>query len=200
MDELAIEIIDYQPKYERGWVHCRVLSFLDTQYYNDVYRNKEIYESDSIELLAIEGEKVIGLLDIEIEDKVGSLCSSKEVRSAMLWHIAIHPDHQRKGLGERLLSEACKRLQDLGIQRLEAWTKEDDFVRKWYFKNGFEKFSSYHHVKFKGEFLKVAKDVKGLKVLSGFAHYRDGDLDKIREHAQVIQECIGLEKQITAHA
>ena len=31
-------IIDYSPEHARGWLRCRVLAFLDTAYYDDVYR------------------------------------------------------------------------------------------------------------------------------------------------------------------
>lgn len=191
---MTIEIVKYNSSYERGWVHCRVLSFLDTQYFNDVYQKKEVYDSNSIELVAVEKNQVIGLIDIQIENEPQEICSSKDVKSGMLWHIAVHPDHQRKGVGELLLNEAASHLISNGIYRIEAWTKEDDFVRKWYFKNNFEKFSSYYHVRLKGEFIKLKKQIKGLKVLSSFSHYTGSEVDCVKEYAEKIEECIGLEK------
>ncbi|WP_250130156.1 hypothetical protein [Jeotgalicoccus sp. WY2] len=35
-----MEIRNYEEKDEKGWVRCRVLSFLDTAYYDDVHREK----------------------------------------------------------------------------------------------------------------------------------------------------------------
>ena len=59
-----MEIRDYQIEDETSWVRCRVLSFLDTAYYDIVAREKERYQHPSIELVAVENGVVIGLLDI----------------------------------------------------------------------------------------------------------------------------------------
>ncbi len=193
---MTIEIVKYNPNYERGWLHCRVLSFLNTQYFNDVYQKKEVYEAESIELVALENDQVIGLIDIEIENAPQDFCSNKDTLSAMLWHIAVHPDHQRKGIGELLLSEATTQLISRGIKRMEAWTKEDDFVRKWYFKNDFKKFYSYYHVKLKGEVVDLKIPVKGLSIDSAFSHYAGTEIESIKELAEKTEECIGLEKKL----
>ena len=41
-------IREYTKNDELGWLRCRVLSFLDCSYYNDVLTQREIYENDSI--------------------------------------------------------------------------------------------------------------------------------------------------------
>lgn len=51
-----MEIRDYQIEDETSWVRCRVLSFLDTAYYDIVAREKERYQHPSIELVAVETE------------------------------------------------------------------------------------------------------------------------------------------------
>ncbi len=68
-------IREYTPQDELGWLRCRVLSFLDSSYYNDVLTHRECYENDSVCLVAEENEKIIGLIDAEIEKEPGSLCS-----------------------------------------------------------------------------------------------------------------------------
>lgn len=191
---MTIKISPYTEEHERGWLHCRVLSFLQTQYYRDVYQKKEEYGGDSIELLAMENKQVIGLIDIEIESSAGEICSNGDSISAMLWHIAVHPDHQRKGVGELLLKAALDKLEETQVKRLEAWTKEDEFVRKWYFKNDFKIFQSYHHVQIKGEEVKLKNPVKGLSIQDAFGHFIGDDIDSIKSSANKIEECIGLEK------
>jgi len=193
---MTIEVVKYNPEYERGWLHCRVLSFLETQYFDNVYKEKEIYKNKSIELVALENDQVIGLIDIEIEKSPASICSDDRLLSAMLWHVAVHPDHQRKGVGERLLNEATSQLQLKGIRRIEAWTKEDAFVRDWYFKNNFQKFNSYYHVRLKGESVALRSPTKGLRVCSAFSHYTGRDVELVREVADKIEECVGLEKSL----
>ena len=43
-----MEIREYQPKDEIGWVRCRVLSLLDTAYFDNVLKGKEKYEDFSM--------------------------------------------------------------------------------------------------------------------------------------------------------
>lgn len=92
------------------------------------------------------------------------------------------------------MNEACSQLISLGVKRVEAWTKEDDFVRNWYFKNNFKTFNSYHHVQLKGESVALKNNIKGVKIQSGFAHYIGDNIDSIKEIAEKIEECVGLEK------
>ncbi len=87
----------YEEKDEREWVRCRVLSFLDTAYFDHVLRKKETYENPSIELIAEKDGQIIGLIDIEIEKKQGKVCTQGAGGGGMIWHIAVHPDFRRSG-------------------------------------------------------------------------------------------------------
>ena len=53
-------IREYTKNDELEWLRCRVLSFLDCSYYNDVLTHREIYENDSICLVAEEDGNIIG--------------------------------------------------------------------------------------------------------------------------------------------
>jgi ribosomal protein S18 acetylase RimI-like enzyme len=60
----------------------------------------------------------------------------------MIWHVAAHPDFQRRGIGSRLLSKAEMISKEIGLNYLEAWTRDDVWVNHWYEKNGFVKMFS----------------------------------------------------------
>ena len=47
-----LTVRSYEPADEVGWVRCRVLSFLDSAFYDAVEREKERYEHAAIELVA----------------------------------------------------------------------------------------------------------------------------------------------------
>ena len=121
-----MEIQVYNLEDEIGWVRCRVLSFLDTAYYDNVLKEKEKYENPAIELVAIEDNQVVGLIDIEYEVEERTVCSRGVGLGGMIWHVAVHPDYRRRGIGSQLLYEAEKIAKEKGLNRLEAWTRDDN--------------------------------------------------------------------------
>lgn len=189
----------YTNEDETGWLRCRVLSFLDTAYYDSVFREKEKYANESIELVAEEDGKIIGLIDLELEKETGTVCSPGKGLAAMIWHIAVHPDHQRKGTGESLLNEAEKICNEFGITRIEAYTRDDVRVNDWYRKNGFEMIGSYYHIymvdkdEMKGL---VRSELPKLFPVHTFAHYTGDDIDSLRPRMKRIHECRCYSKNI----
>ncbi len=126
----------YRPSDERGWLRCRVLSFLDTQYYDDVKPDRTVLTDPSIALVAVRltGE-VIGILDVEIDGKAATIDT-----------VATHPDHQSVGVGSALLREALLRLEAAQVETLDAWTREDVAANRWYRSHGFAEQYRYLHV------------------------------------------------------
>ena len=199
-NEVNIIIIrNYQPTDETSWLRCRVLSFLDTAYFDNVLRQKEIYENPSIELVAVEGDQVVGLLDLEYELKERTVCSRGEGLGGMIWHIAVHPDYRRKGIGHLLLEEAEKQAKEKKINRLEAWTRDDEWVNKWYQSNHFENVDSYLQVFVdSGDEMKEAlsSSIAEFYPVQGFAHYVGDDQETIKKTFKRVHECICFEKKL----
>lgn len=158
--------------------------------------SKPHYKNPAIELLAIEENKVVGVLDIEIENQPKEICSSDTIRSGMIQHIAVHPEHQRKNIGQKLLKNAEEKLKDCGVHRLEAWTRDDQWVRDWYLKYNFKVFHSYLHVMVDGNQLALKDPLLKFNMMSGFGHYTGEDKEKIRNIFPKSHECVGFEKII----
>lgn len=189
----------YRPEDEQGWLRCRVLAFLDTAYYDNVLREKETYDNQSIELVAEQGGEIVGLIDVEIESKAGEVCSASNTLSGMIWHIAVHPDYRRAGIAAKLLEEVEKRARNMRIERLEAWTRDDEFVRQWYVKYGFKQQDSYLHVYLDGgaELKDVLKsNVPKLFPVYAFAHYTGADREMILSKFKRVHECIMYDKRL----
>lgn len=149
-------IRDYKETDETGWLRCRVLSFLDTAYFDNVLRVKEKYKNSAVELVAVDNKQIVGLIDVECESQKGTVCSGLESRlGGMIWHLAVHPDFRRKGIANQLLYAAENQVRKLGITYLEAWTRDDHWVNKWYLKNNFKTTASYLHV-----FLETSTEIK----------------------------------------
>ena len=186
-----LRIRPYEAADERGWVICRVLSFLDSSFFDDVRQAKEHYQHPAIELVAERDGEIVGLIDVECEEAPGSVCEGRPGLGGMIWHLAVHPDHQRRGLATALLLEAQRLARGRGVRRFEAWTRDDPTTRKWYESRGFELVRSYLHVYVElGEGLReqfpVTED--GLRPVKLFAHYLGNDREVIRRRFARVHE------------
>jgi len=143
------KIMEYQSSYEKSWIRCRILSFLDSAYYDDVYTEKEKYNNPSIGLIAVYQNEVIGFLDLEYELEANAVCSKNEKLephlAGMIWHLGTHPDFRKQGIARNLLEKAVQLARKKNLKRLEAWTRDDKFVNDWYTKNGFSLIQEYIH-------------------------------------------------------
>ncbi|MDZ5472400.1 N-acetyltransferase [Bacillus sp. 31A1R] len=196
---MNMEIRRYRLEDEMGWVRCRILSFLDTAYFDHVLKEKEKYENPSIELVAVIDHQIVGLLDIEYEIQEGTVCSRGEGIGGMMWHLAVHPDFRRRAIGKKLLIEAEKISKEIGLNRIEAWTRDDEWVNKWYENNQFEKVESYVHVFIDdGEELKgvLKTEIPKLYPVQAFAHYVGDDKDGMKQKFKRVHECFCFEKQL----
>lgn len=173
------------------WVKCRVLSFLDSAYFDNVLREKEHYENLSIELVAEIDDKIIGLIDIEYETEKGKVCYTSNELGGVIWHLAVLPEYRKLGVATLLLNEAITRLKSNGIKKLEAWTRDDKWVNDWYKNRGFNWKESYLHVYAEGnECNKITQaKISKLFICSSFAHYTGKDKETIKNTFKRVHEC-----------
>ena len=129
-----LQIRDYRTSDERSWLTCRLLSFFDTDYYDEVKICKTTFASARVELVACRGDVVVGLIDVEIDGDTATIDS-----------IAVHPDAQRHGIASKLLRHAVQRLPER-VTSLDAWTRETASANDWYTSAGFAENYRYLHV------------------------------------------------------
>ena len=144
----------YNSSDEKKWLKCRLLSFHDSAYYDDVYTEKPTFNNLSLELVAEINGKVIGILDLEKDNNNGSICYSKTGIGAMVWTIAVLPEYRRLGIASKLIVKAMDWAKSKDIDFIEAWTRDDKWVINWYKSIGFKRIYSYWHIYFKGDNVK----------------------------------------------
>ena len=187
-----LTIRSYEPTDEVGWVRCRVLSFLGSAFFDAVEREKEHYEH-AIELVADADGEIVGLLDLEVELKPGVL-ADRPGRGGMIWHLAVHPDHQRQGIAAALLEEAERRARERELVRLEAWTRDDAHVQRWYECHGFTLVDGYLHVYLERDDLRQFDGE--LRLVKAFAHYTGDRPDEIRQRYGRVHDDVLYEKRL----
>jgi len=184
-------IREYDDADNLQWVRCRVLSFLDSAYFDNVLREKEHYENSSIELVAEVDNKIVGLIDIEYERKKGEVCYNADELGGVIWHIAVLPEYRGLGIATLLLNEAINRLKNKGIKKLEAWTRDDKWVNDWYKNRGFNWKESYLHVYTEGNECSeiIESKIKKVSIYNCFVHYVGEEKEEIKNKFKRVHEC-----------
>ncbi|WP_342526770.1 GNAT family N-acetyltransferase [Chryseomicrobium sp. FSL W7-1435] len=134
-----MKIIKYEPRYEEGWLRCRVLAYLHTSMYEDVKTEKPQFPGrPTIELIALEDDMVVGILDMVLDTEEIQTSFLAKGLGAFLSVIAVHPDYQGRGIGQKLYEAALEELEKTPIEFIELYTRGDEPANNFYKKLGFE--------------------------------------------------------------
>jgi GNAT superfamily N-acetyltransferase len=184
-------IREYIESDEPSWLRCRVLSFLGTAYFDDVVTTRSAIPGPGFGLVAIEPDgTVIGIMDVSVEGQLATIETA-----------AVHPDHQHRGIGRDLLARAGRRVRELGVPILEAWTRDDPDTLRWYRAMGFIEGEHYLHVYASyradpGEPDRaIGQRRPGLRPISAFLHANLRDERELREQFTRVHVCRRFTKQ-----
>ena len=189
----------YNSSDEESWLKCRLVSFHDSAYYDDVYTKKPIFNNSSLELVAELNGKIIGILDLEKDSEDGSICYCKSGVGAMIWTIAVLPDCRRYGIASKLVLKAMEWSKVNDVNFIEAWTRDDKWVIDWYKSLGFNRFHSYWHIYFKGDNAKSLFDSndKDISPQSVFAHSNKNPKTLDQNKIDRFYKCSGYKLEIS---
>jgi len=191
---MDLVIREYKVDDGKEWLRCHALVYIGSNE-RRIERNKPKYGGKTIELIALVDEKIVGYLDIELEETPGSVCYKKLDGNGMLWDIGVIPEFRGKGIATKLLDEGIRRAKQSGMKRLEAWSIEPN-AWKFYERYGFKKFFEYHHVLISEREKLRPFDKDGMHIIEIYAHVMpETDLKAIIEKHQPkeILPCCGFE-------
>ncbi|ONI80192.1 GNAT family N-acetyltransferase [Saccharothrix sp. ALI-22-I] len=179
---MGYQVRDYVAGDEPSWLRCRVLSFLGASFYDSVLPAKP--EVSGVELVAVDGPVVVGVLDVAVEGDLATIDT-----------VAVHPDHQHRGIGGALLSRARARAGALGATTLDAWTRDDPATLRWYRAMGFTESDHYvhviadHYTRADEPARAVAAQHPGLRLAKAFLHADLVDEDRLRREFARVHVC-----------
>ncbi len=136
-----MKIQTYDSTYERSWVYTKALSYLFSPFFDDMSRSKDEFTEepyqDSIELIAVEDDQVVGLLDIGIytEEASHAYPYYPGEKIAYFANLAVHPDFQNQGIASKLFQSAWEKLQEKKVEALIIFTRDgkqaNHLYQKW---------------------------------------------------------------------
>ncbi|MFX1507535.1 MAG: GNAT family N-acetyltransferase [Promethearchaeota archaeon] len=142
-----VEIRNYNPLDEDNWIKCQLYSYLESPYYDVLNKVKPRYENPAIELVGVENDRIVGILDIEIEQEQGHFCFNETERSAMISVLGVLINHRGKGIGSKLIKKGIKLIQEnYEIHRIEIWIREDPGTISWLKQLRFHKIHQFYEV------------------------------------------------------
>lgn len=168
-----------------------MLSFLGSAYFDDVCTAKETPRSGA-ELVAVGDGKIVGVLDLSVAGVLATIDT-----------IAAHPDYQRAGAGTKLLERALARAAELGAVTIDAWTRDDEPVLRWYRSRGFAESEHYLHV-YADYYVSAAEpqaavDARpGLKPVKLFLHAPLAMEPQMRQTFRRVHVCRRFSRPVTA--
>lgn len=131
---MTVTVRAYRATDEPAWLRCRLLSFFDSDYFDDVKVTKTVLAPAGVELVAEYDGTLVGLIDVEIDGAEATIDS-----------IAVLPEARRLGIASRLLDAALTALP-ADVETLDAWTRESEPANAWYLARGFVEQYRYLHV------------------------------------------------------
>ncbi|MDE1549270.1 GNAT family N-acetyltransferase [Jeotgalibaca caeni] len=149
-------IVSYESSLEDSWIRCKALSYLYSRFNDQIEPKKDTYTSEdgyseALELVALnENNEVIGILDIGIFDgdqnKSYPYVTHLE-KGSYMDIIAVHPDYQKMGIAQNLITEALNVLRSKRIDYLAIFTRDDEAANNLYKKLGATLLAKNHRVK-----------------------------------------------------
>ena len=167
-----ITIRKYRRDDERDWVRCRVLSMLDTTWYDDVLTSKPSYQNPAVQVVADYNGRIVGLMDVEYDLPLRGICYRRETPGGDL-------------------------LREEGISHLEAWVRKDDATACTIFqRRDFQSSYSYYHFYASAPHCRSFGDCRMLDcfIMKVYGEYIGSSPDLIREKADRVYECLLYER------
>jgi len=143
-----IVVRDYQDADCDQWMRVHAIILTMSHAWNYSIQERPEYEHDSVRLVALDEGRLIGLMDVEIEDEPGTLCLLKDTPGGYVLEFGRLPEYRGRRIGSLLIDAAKERLVAKGINRMEFWT-QDRRAERYYRRLGLREINRHYRFRFK---------------------------------------------------
>ncbi len=167
---MSITVREYQPEDEREWMKVHAIIMSISHAWNYSIQERPDYKSHtSTRLVAVDGDRIVGLIDVQYENEPGELCFQKDSRGGYVLEFGRLPEYGGVGLGKLLMDAAAEDAKRLGFKRLEYWS-QDRRAQRYYRRLGLKEISRHYRFRFKPPQAiqdELMKDCVGVEYLYG---------------------------------
>lgn len=166
-------ITEYQPAFHDSWIRCKALSYLYSQFNDQINAQKDSYSeedgySKAIELVVVtEAGQVIGTLDIGIYNEERNQQDPYVThlsRGSYMDVLAVHPDYQKQGIAQQLMNTAFDLLREEKIEYVTIFTRDDEAANRLYQKQGAVLLATDYRIK--GTLKQTDQNIASFRVLA----------------------------------
>jgi len=167
---MSITVREYLPEDESEWLKVHAIIMSISHAWNYCIQERPDYKGYvSTRLVAVDGDRIIGLIDVQYENEPGELCFQKDSRGGYVLEFGRLPEYGGAGLGKLLMDAAAADARRLGFNRLEYWS-QDRRAQRYYRRLGLKEISRHYRFRFKPPQAiqdELMKDCVGVEYLYG---------------------------------
>jgi ribosomal protein S18 acetylase RimI-like enzyme len=122
-------IREYEGRDEQEWMIVHAIILSTSHAWNYTIQQRPVYKNDSVKLVALDGEKIVGVMDIEIESEPGKVCLLKDSVGGYVLEFGRLPEYAGHNIGKALIEHAKTCLTAKGVHRMEFWSQDENALR-----------------------------------------------------------------------
>jgi ribosomal protein S18 acetylase RimI-like enzyme len=119
------EIRPYEDADEEQWMRTHAIIMSISHAWNYCIQERPQYEgSESTKLVVVHDGNIIGLTDVQYDNKPGEVCLQKDSRGGYVLEFGRLPEYGGQEIGKRLMEATVEDAKSKGFQRLEYWSQD----------------------------------------------------------------------------
>jgi len=146
---MSIVIRPYEEGDKAEWMEVHAIIMTISHAWNYCIQERPDYAGyDSTRLVAVDGERIVGLTDVQYEKDAGELCFQKDSPGGYVLEFGRLPAYGGQGIGKLLMDATVADAKRLGYNRLEYWS-QDRRAQRYYRRLGLKEISRHYRFRFK---------------------------------------------------